>query len=126
MIFCFSWPKITHHHLFPSIFFLNKVVILQDLGFHLFFIFLCFSFQLFFHVLFIILVRCMNGCRRLSALCYYRRLGATCGAAFICVDDSDEQNISNQQQEIKSMIVNILHNFNHRYFSHNINIKCLD
>ena len=43
----------------------------------------------------------------------------------ICVSDPNKQSISNQQQEIKSTVINMLENWNSRYFSHNNNIKCV-
>ena len=37
--------------------------------------------------------------------------------------DSDDQSIFDQQQEIKLIVVNMLQNLNHKYFSNNRNIK---
>ena len=50
---------------------------------------------------------------------------SSCGV-YLCVHDSDGQNIFNQRQQIKSMVVRMLQNWNHRYSSHNSNIKCVD
>ena len=44
---------------------------------------------------------------------------------YLCLGDLDEQSISDQRQEIKSLVVNILQNWSHRYSSHNSNIKCV-
>ena len=45
----------------------------------------------------------------------------------VCLYESDleKQSISDQRQEIKSMVVNMLQNLNYRYSSHNSNIKCV-
>ena len=45
---------------------------------------------------------------------------------YLCVDDLGEQSIPDQRQEIKSMVVDMLHNWSHKYVSHNGNVKCLD
>ena len=42
------------------------------------------------------------------------------------LDDLDEQSIYNYWQEIKSMVVNMIQNLSHKYFSHNSNIKCVE
>ena len=44
---------------------------------------------------------------------------------YLCLGDSDEQNIYNHIKEINLMVVNMLQNLSHRYFSHNSNIKCI-
>ena len=43
------------------------------------------------------------------------------GATLICLSA-----IEKYVQEIKSIVINMLQNYNHRYFNHNINIKCID
>ena len=45
---------------------------------------------------------------------------------YLCLGDLNEQNIYDQRQEIKSMIVSMLQNWSQRYSSHNSNIKCVD
>ena len=52
-------------------------------------------------------------------------ISSSCGV-YLCGGDSDGQNISNQRQQIKSMVVSMLQNLNHIYYSHNSNIKCVD
>ena len=42
---------------------------------------------------------------------------------YLCLGDSYDQSISDQKQEIKSMIINILQNRSHMYYSHNSSIK---
>ena len=44
---------------------------------------------------------------------------------YLCEDNPDEQSVFDQQQKIKSIIINMLQNFNHEYSSHNSNIKCV-
>ena len=44
---------------------------------------------------------------------------------FIFVSYSNEQSISDQRKEIKSMVVNMLQNFIYMYYIHNGNIKCI-
>ena len=71
--------------------------------------------------------------------CDYHRLVAACGyvilvsrfvflhllTTFIFVGYLDGQNIYDQRKHIKSMVVSMLLNLNHRYSSHNNNIKCV-
>ena len=45
---------------------------------------------------------------------------------YLCFKDSNEQNIYDKIQKIKSMAVSLLQNLSQRYFSHNNNIKCRD
>ena len=45
---------------------------------------------------------------------------------FLCLGDLDKQNMYDQRQEVKSMVVSMLKNWSHRYSSHNSNIKCID
>ena len=80
MIFYYSWPQITTSTLLSIIFFFNKMVISQDLDFHLFFFFSCFNRRL----------GVAYGCHRLCAACGCRRLSVSflcrChDATFICV-----------------------------------------
>ena len=42
---------------------------------------------------------------------------------YLYEDNSDAQNKSNHRQYIKSLVINMLQNLNHRYSSHNNNIK---
>ena len=44
---------------------------------------------------------------------------------YLCENDLDKQNISYHQQEIKSMVVNMLYNLNYRYYSNDSKIKCV-
>ena len=37
--------------------------------------------------------------------------------------DSDKQNIFDQRQKIKSIVINMLQNYSYKYYSHNSNIK---
>ena len=46
-------------------------------------------------------------------------------SVYLCLGNLDEQNIYDQKQEIKSIIINMIQNWNHKYFSHNSNIKYL-
>ena len=46
-------------------------------------------------------------------------------SVYLCKGDLDRQNISDQSQRIKSMVVSMLQNWSHRYYSHNSNIKCV-
>ena len=45
---------------------------------------------------------------------------------YLCLSNSNEQNMYDKRQEIKSIIVRMLKNRNQRYSSHNSNIKCVD
>ena len=46
---------------------------------------------------------------------------------YLYLIDSDDQNIyDNRRQKIKSIVVNMLHNYNHMYYSYNNNIICVD
>ena len=44
---------------------------------------------------------------------------------YLCLGNSNEQNIYDQGQEIISMVVNMLQNWSLRYSSHNSNTKCV-
>ena len=41
----------------------------------------------------------------------------------MCLGDLDEQSIYGHRQEIKSIVVNMLQNWSHTYYSYNSNIK---
>ena len=45
---------------------------------------------------------------------------------YLCIGDLDEKSIPDQRQEIKSMIINMLHNSSHKYSNYNSNVKCVD
>ena len=45
---------------------------------------------------------------------------------YLCLGDPNEQNIYDQRQKIKSIVVSMLKNLNERYCSHNSNIKYVD
>ena len=59
-----------------------------------------------------------------SFLCNVCLLSLWCDI-YLCEGDSNEQSIYNQLQENKSMIINMLHNWNNLYCNHNSNIKCV-
>ena len=63
---------------------------------------------------------CSGWLYRLSATFWFSSLW--CGV-YLCLGNSDKQTIYDQRQEIKSMIINMVQNWNHMYFSHNSNIK---
>ena len=62
----------------------------------------------------------MSGCVILARRFSFHSLRCE---VYLCLDDSNEQSIYNQTQEIKSMIINMLQNYNYVYSSHNSNIK---
>ena len=80
-----------------TIFFLNKMVIPRDLSFYLFF--------------------------RVLVVVFLRRVVVY--DVYLCENVSDKQNLSYHQQEIKSMIVNMLDHLNHGYYSNDSNINCV-
>ena len=62
------------------------------------------------------------GCHRLSAMFVCRHHGAM----FICVKTIQTSKVYIiSDKKVKSMIVSILQNWNHRYSSHNSDIKCV-
>ena len=45
---------------------------------------------------------------------------------YSCLNNSNEQSIFDHRQKIKSMVISMLQNLSQKYYSHNINIKCVD
>ena len=65
------------------------------------------------------------GCGLLCCLSTMFWFSSSWCSVYLCLSDLDEQSIYNQRQEIKLIVVKMLLNWSHRYFSHNSNINCV-